>query len=658
MHVRFWRRVIPALLITLIGSGLYWASPTAAQAAAVGVIDTTDKAAVARAYQNTYLPTLNVPINWTGSVASCDAGRPSAAGKDALITAFNYMRAMAGLPSVTENAAESANTQQAALMMQANGRASHFRPSDWPCHTAAGETIGFEIIAGGVADANVVRGYMLDPGSHNQAMGHRASILAAFADQIGVGSTSDFNAIHLVRAYPAISAANSYSWPPKGYFPFELAQRTATRWSFYPASGNASGASVSVTKNGTPLSIAKSYDVWNAADNYLDSTGLGWDMPGITEPKFGETDTYHVAITGIVGGNATSADYDVLVFAVTQVKVGKVTISGSTEPGATLTANVASVSPSDAFLSYEWSRGGSVVGWGSDYQISQDDYGRQLTVKVTGMKTGWTSDSSSASVGIPVMTCSAGTPTLPMKQFTLTPDMTGDKFGDVLAVDAKGVLWQYPGQSSGKLGKPCQIGSGFAGYQVYGAGDLDGDAKGDVLAISKDGALWLFHGNGDAALSGKRQVGWGWTGWRLIPSGDLDGDKKPDMLGINAAGDLFMYAGKGNGEFKPRVQVGSGWKGWELYAAGDLNRDGKNDILGVNSSGQLFQYTGKGSGWFNPRVQAGYGWNTFTLASGADVNGDGYADILGRNDKTGDLYFYKGLGNAKFASRTQIASSW
>jgi len=58
------------------------------------------------------------------------------------------------------------------------------------------------------------------------------------------------------------------------------------------------------------------------------------------------------------------------------------------------------------------------------------------------------------------------------------------------------------------------------------------------------------------------------------------------------------------------------------------------------------------------KVQAGNGWIGFTLASGGDLNGDGLADITGRNDDTGELFFYRGMGNAKFAMKVRIATGW
>jgi len=82
--------------------------------------------------------------------------------------------------------------------------------------------------------------------------------------------------------------------------------------------------------------------------------------------------------------------------------------------------------------------------------------------------------------------------------------------------------------------------------------------------------------------------------------------------------------------------------------------------LGINSAGDLYQYRGKGDGTFPyPKEKAGWGWNGgFQLASGADLTGDGKADIISKQPSTKNLYFYQGLGNAQFGTRTLIATGW
>ncbi|MGW1915757.1 hypothetical protein ACWCQS_34825 [Streptomyces sp. NPDC002076] len=54
--------------------------------------------------------------------------------------------------------------------------------------------------------------------------------------------------------------------------------------------------------------------------------------------------------------------------------------------------------------------------------------------------------------------------------------------------------------------RPSQRASG-----VSGAGDLTGDRYGDLLARDKTGALWLYPGTGTTAVLGTRiKIGTGW----------------------------------------------------------------------------------------------------------------------------------------------------
>jgi len=415
-----------------ISSGIALAGAPAVSAAPVtAAIDTSSEASVRNAYLNPFLPTQSVPVDWSGSVTGCVAGDPSPAAQDAIITAVNYMRAMAGQPAVTENTAESANTQQAALMMQATNTLAHDRDSTWTCYTPDGAKkvpisgSGGEIIAS-VGTAQAIPLYVLDPGDGNQAMGHRAAVLSAQAGQIGSGSTANFNDIHWI--YNAGTSQSSYSWPSAGYFPYELINSSATRWSFYPQTGDAAGASVTVTKNGAPIAVTSTYKVDNAVNQFNETSGLGWTMPTITAPA-GGVDTYHVTISGGTG-SAANYSYDVLVFNAAEITMTSATISGTPKVGAQLTASVQGLSPSDASVAYVWKRGDTQVGAGATYTPTAADLNATLTVTATATKTAF---SSATQTSAPSAAVQPGTLT------TATPTITGTAaVGQTLSADTAG----------------------------------------------------------------------------------------------------------------------------------------------------------------------------------------------------------------------------
>jgi hypothetical protein len=243
------------------------------------------------------------------------------------------------------------------------------------------------------------------------------------------------------------------------------------------------------------------------------------------------------------------------------------------------------------------------------------------------------------------------------RQFTLSPDLTGDKLGEVVGVDQAGVLDLYPGKKDGSLGARVQLGKGFGSFQVYAPGDWNGDGKADLMATDSAGKLFLYPGTGAGKIGVGAQIGKGWSSYRIIPSGDMNGDKTNDLLAIDSAGLLWLYPGNGKGGWLDRYQVGKGWIGYDLYAAGDVTGDKKADILSIDSTGLLWLYAGQGNGTFKARVQVGKGWTGYTLACGADIDADGLSDLVGRDAK-GVLYFYGGKTGGTFKTKIQIATGW
>ncbi len=397
-------RVGLAGVATLLVAGGWFLAPMAspqAQAAPI-TIDTSDQQAVTDAYLNTYLPALAVPVDWNGDIATCTAGEPSAAAKQAMLDTINFVRAMAGLDPVTEDVAISQTyTQQAALMMEANGEMSHSRPSTWDCWSAQGGQNfptgnGGEIIAQ-AGDASAIPMYLLDDGASNKTMGHRASVLAPWTSQVGIGSTTNYNAIHVLGDSSLPPVASSYSWPTKGYFPSQLLAQSATRWSYYPQCGDASGATVTVTKNGEAIPVT----TYPVQYRLAQTDGVGWDMPTPGTPAAGTTDTYQVKVTGIAdtGGCATTSDsYTVDVYQVSQVTIDSVDLasdnlasSSTIAVGQPVTAVAEGLDPADADLSCQWTRSFQPIDGATDctYTPVAADADTFLGVQVTAQADGY-----------------------------------------------------------------------------------------------------------------------------------------------------------------------------------------------------------------------------------------------------------------------------
>jgi hypothetical protein len=336
------------------------------------------------------------------------------------------------------------------------------------------------------------------------------------------------------------------------------------------------------------------------------------------------------------------------------------TISGTAKVGSVLTASAGAWGPAGVELAYQWLRDGTAIAGATarTYTLVAADLGKPISVRVTGSLAGYAAVSkTSAQTG-----AVTGGYAPVMSAFTLSPDMTGDGLGEVLAVHSSGQLRLFPGTASGFSPSYTAPGpTGLAGSRIYGPGDWSNDKRADLAVIDSRGDLWLHQGDGRGKLSaGRVKLGNGWSTFMAVPAGDLTGDGQPDLLGVDLqTGLLYLYKWRAaDNRFLSRVRVGNGWLGWQLHAAGDLNGDGRGDILGIDSKGDLYCYPGKGDGTFYSKKKCGNGWGTYQLVAGSDLTGDRYADIVGRDNATGTVYFYKGMGQGRFATRKQITTGW
>ncbi|MET4004406.1 beta-glucosidase-like glycosyl hydrolase [Arthrobacter sp. UYCu511] len=240
-------------------------------------------------------------------------------------------------------------------------------------------------------------------------------------------------------------------------------------------------------------------------------------------------------------------------------------------------------------------------------------------------------------------------------------DFNGDGLGDVLARDAAGILWLYPGNGAGGWLPKVRVGGGWNIYNaMFTPGDFNGNGTSDILARDAAGKLWFYDGNGRGGFATRVQVGNGWGVFTaLLSPGDFNGDGRADVLARDAAGILWLYPGNGAGGWLPKVRVGGGWNIYNaMFTPGDFNGNGTSDILARDTAGKLWFYDGDGRGGFATRVQVGNGWGVFTaLLSPGDFNGDGRADVLAR-DAVGGLWLYPGNGAGGWLPKAQVGNGW
>jgi hypothetical protein len=194
--------------------------------------------------------------------------------------------------------------------------------------------------------------------------------------------------------------------------------------------------------------------------------------------------------------------------------------------------------------------------------------------------------------------------------------------------------------------------------------DQNGDGVGDLLTMNGSGGLTFQLFNGAGKLSGGLSgSGWPTTAY-AVPFGDFSGDRCNDVLVRLVSGELRSYkpaCGKAVTPSTAYVKVGAtGWQQYDvLTSPGDANGDGLADLIArQKTTGDIYFYAGRSDGRFAAKVRIFTNWKLYGQIAGVgDITGDGKVDLLG-HDKAGVLWRYNGLGNGKFAARVKVFSSW
>jgi hypothetical protein len=243
---------------------------------------------------------------------------------------------------------------------------------------------------------------------------------------------------------------------------------------------------------------------------------------------------------------------------------------------------------------------------------------------------------------------------------TRLSDFNRDARTDLVARDAAGRLWLYPGNGAGGFGTRSPMGVGWNTMTaLLTPGDVNGDAIADILARDTAGRLWIYPGNGTGGFTPRRQIGSGWNIMNAITNAaNMNTTGRPDVLARDTAGSLWLYPLSGNAVFGTRARVGSGWNGYTIQGPGDVSGDGRADILARDPAGSLWLYRGNGAGALTARTPAGSGWQAMTaLVTPGNWDSNAGNDLLSR-DSAGKLWLYPGDNAGALDARRQIGSGW
>jgi uncharacterized protein YkwD len=269
-------------------------------------------------YRAKYLGSEITDLAWNGNVRTGDAGTLPEATLAKALMRINYFRSLAGLHPVTLSEERNRLAQQAAFMMLANRRLSHYPDKSWKWYTADGAKGAAASNLGTPQLARLLTEFIEDPGESNAACGHRRWLLHSMADEFGFGAAYDpsyhlwsAEALHVVgsRTRPAV-IAQYIAWPPAGFIPSPLVFQ---RGSFVvpAAHGAVNTAAAKVTMSGAD---GESIPVRRHPEKKSSEPGFTWDIiPAFTSLDSFRLKWHNRPITVKVSGitiNGEPRDYE------------------------------------------------------------------------------------------------------------------------------------------------------------------------------------------------------------------------------------------------------------------------------------------------------------------------------------------------------------
>jgi uncharacterized protein YkwD len=273
-------------------------------------------------YNTVYAASSGVAIDWTGSIANCDAGSVSTNYLSAVLQRINYFRSLAGVPAdITFTDANNHLAQATALLMSANKKLDHAPTTTWQCYSAdAASGASSSNLALGNTGPEAIDSLIRDGGE----LGHRRWLLYPQELTMGSGDVpstaqGDFPAASANLVFgdrrperPAVRD-QFVAWPPKGFIPYTL---VPPRWSLSLDGADFTSATVTVSRAATSIPVAIQT---RAGAGGFGEAAIIWVVnnlgDGDTWKKPDADEVYDVSVANVlVNGAMQTFNYSISVF--------------------------------------------------------------------------------------------------------------------------------------------------------------------------------------------------------------------------------------------------------------------------------------------------------------------------------------------------------
>ncbi|MBC8236387.1 VCBS repeat-containing protein, partial [bacterium] len=243
-------------------------------------------------------------------------------------------------------------------------------------------------------------------------------------------------------------------------------------------------------------------------------------------------------------------------------------------------------------------------------------------------------------------------------------DFDGDSYLDLIAgngSDGKINPYFYKGNVDGtfQAGVLLPPTSGSEDWMMGAtAGDFDLDGKLDYVVNGDSGKVGFYWGNGDGTFSQETRT-YPPQG-RDMDTGDFDEDGIDDLIrGTKDDGIVRLYLSNGDRTFSDELIVGDAGVNPYGVVAGDFDEDGHLDVLAsYGDLGDVTFFAGNGDGTFQAGVpRAELDLDNYSAMDAFDFDGDDHLDVVMTAHSNRSIYFWSGIGNGSFGTRTTLSGS-